>query len=113
MAQWKSIEFLLVSPSLKEDFYSILKGRLIILFEKDDELVWTKSSSRKYSVKDGYNSLMSTKDLSSWPYKLFWHLACLPKAGAFAWLVVQDRVLTRMRLDRMGLFVVFYCVLCN
>ncbi|XP_059068327.1 uncharacterized protein LOC131858877 [Cryptomeria japonica] len=104
---WKSIDFLPISSSLKEDFYSTLRNRIIILSELDDELIWTKNSTGKYSVKDGYNSLIMGKDLSSWPYKLFWHPACLPKAGAFTWLVVQDRVLTRMRLDRMGLSVVF------
>ncbi|XP_059068564.1 uncharacterized protein LOC131859059 [Cryptomeria japonica] len=113
MAQWKSIDFLPISPSLKADFYSTLRNRIIILSELDDELIWTKNSTGKYSVKDGYNSLMTVKDLSSWPYKLFWHPACLPKAGAFTWLAMQDRVLTGMRLDRMGLSVVFPCVLCN
>lgn len=113
VAKWKSIEFLPISPSLKAEFSSTLKDRIIILSKKDDELIWTKNSSKKYSVKDGYNSLMSVTILSSWPYKLFWHLACLPKVKAFAWLVVQDRVLTGMRLDRMGLSIVFPCVSCK
>lgn len=113
LAKWKLIEFLPVSPSLKVEFSSTLKDRIIILSKKDDELIWTKNSSGKYSVKDGFNSLMPATVLSSWPYKLLWHPTCLPKARAFAWLAVQDRVLTGMRLDRMGLSVVFPCVLCK
>lgn len=42
---------------------------------------------------------------------LFWHVACLPKEGAFSQLVVQDRVLTSMRLDRFGITIIFPCVL--
>lgn len=61
---------------------------MVILFECKDELVWTRNISGKYMVKDGYNSLVSVKDSSSWPHKLFWHSACLLKVGAFAWLAV-------------------------
>lgn len=84
MAKWKSIEFLDVDQDLKMDFAKVMGERVIILSNSEDELVWTKNISGKYAVKDGYNSLMTAKDLSSWPCKLFWHLACLPKASAFA-----------------------------
>lgn len=49
----------------------------------------------------------------SWPSKIFWYIACLPKAGAFSWLTVQDIILIGMRLDRLGVTVVFPCVLCG
>lgn len=113
MAKWKSIDCLNVNPNLKVEFCTLLKERVIILFEREDELIWTKSASGNYTVKDGYNSLMPAKDFSPWPFKLFWHSTCLPKAGTFSWLAIQDKVLTGMRLDRMGLSAIFPCVLCN
>lgn len=113
LARWKLIDFLDVDKSMKLDFEKILGDRIVFLSDSEGELIWTKNISSKYIVKDGYNFLMVAKDLSSWPYKLFWHSACLPKAGAFAWLALQDKVLTGMRLDRLGITVVFPCVLCN
>lgn len=113
LARWKSIDFLDVDQSMKLDFEKILGDRIVFLSASKDELIWTKNISSKYTVKDGSNSLMVAKDLSSWPCKFFWHSACLPKAGTFAWLAVRDRVCTGMRLDRLGITVVFPCVLCN
>ncbi|XP_057815151.2 uncharacterized protein LOC131028820 [Cryptomeria japonica] len=70
------------------------------------------SASGSYSVKEGYNSLSrASSSSSSWPTNLFWHLAFLPKAGSFAWLAIQDKVITGMRLDRLGITAVFPCVI--
>ncbi|XP_059076538.1 uncharacterized protein LOC131875856 [Cryptomeria japonica] len=95
------------TKDLKLQYTKVLSERVVILSDDEDELVWTKNISGKYTVRDGYNSLMKDNDLPSWSYKLFWHPVCLPKAGAFAWLAVQDRVLTGMRLDRLGITVAF------
>ncbi|XP_059070060.1 uncharacterized protein LOC131066102 isoform X2 [Cryptomeria japonica] len=73
LARWKSIDFLVVDPSMKLDFEKFFGDRIVLLYDSKDELIWTKNISGKYTVKDGYNSLMVAKDLSSWPYKLFWH----------------------------------------
>ncbi|XP_059077157.1 uncharacterized protein LOC131876269 [Cryptomeria japonica] len=90
MAKSKSIEFLDVEKDLKMHYAKVLGERMIILSESEDELVWTRNISGKYMVKDGYNSLMSVKDSSSWPYKLFWHSTCLSKAEAFSWFSIDD-----------------------
>ncbi|XP_059076445.1 uncharacterized protein LOC131875787 [Cryptomeria japonica] len=113
LAKWKSIDFLDVDLHLKVEFDKVLGERFVTLSDSEDELIWFGNDSGKYSVKDGYNSLIPAKTCSYWPYKLFWHLACLPKAEAFAWLSVQDRFLTGMSLDRLGIIVVFSCVICN
>lgn len=113
LAKWKPIDFLVIDHDLKLQYNKVLSERVVILSDVEDKLVWTKNISGKYIVRDGYNSLMKDNDHPAWLYKLFWHSACLPKAGAFAWLAVQDRVLTGMRLDRLGITVAFTCVLCN
>lgn len=67
LAKWKSIDYLNVDLSLKVEFCNVLKNRVVILSKREDELIWTKSVSGKYSVKDGYNSLMLAKDFCSGP----------------------------------------------
>lgn len=56
LAKWKSIEFLDVEKDLKLHYAKVLEERMIILSDSDDELVWTRNISGKYTVKDGYNS---------------------------------------------------------
>lgn len=112
VARWKSIDFLLVDQDLKSSFVDELKKHL--LFSKDeDELIWVYSKLGEYLVKEGYNYLSIGCRREDFPYKLFWHVSYLPKVGAFAWLAVQDRILTGMRLYRLGITVVFPCVMCR
>lgn len=73
---------------LKEEFVKILNERFISFLDSEDEFIWFENSSGKYSIKGGYISLLSTTFGSYWPYKLFWHSTCLPKAGFFAWLAI-------------------------
>ncbi|XP_059076664.1 uncharacterized protein LOC131875943 [Cryptomeria japonica] len=102
-----------MDPDIKTAFVDELKKCPLLFSKKDDELIWTNSKSGEYSVKEGYNFLSLDVKRDDLPFKLFWHAACLPKAGAFAWLVVQDRILIGMRLDRLGITVVFPCVRCG
>lgn len=90
-----------------------LRKRPLLFSEKEDELIWTYSKSGEYSVKEGYNFLSLDVKSDALPFKLFWYATCLPKARAFSWLVVQDRILIGMRLDRLGIIVVFPCVMCG
>ncbi|XP_059068365.1 uncharacterized protein LOC131858903 [Cryptomeria japonica] len=103
VAKWKDIPPLSIDNDLILAFVEELHIRPLVFHNKEDSLVWVKSVASSYSVKDGYNSLVQPSLPSCWPTKLFWHPACLPKAGVFAWLTVQDKVLTRMRLDRLGI----------
>ncbi|XP_059066180.1 uncharacterized protein LOC131857532 [Cryptomeria japonica] len=104
VARWKSIDSLPMDQDIKSAFVDELKKHPLLFSEKDDELIWTYSKSGEYSVKEGYNDLSSDVKREDLPYKLFWHATCLPKVGAFAWLAVQDIILTGMRLDRLGCF---------
>ncbi|XP_057860497.1 uncharacterized protein LOC131069160 [Cryptomeria japonica] len=103
VAKWKDIPPLSIDNDLILAFVEELHKRPLVFHNKEDSLVWVKNVAGSYSIKDGYNSLVQPSLPSCWPIKLFWHFACLPKAGAFAWLAVQDKVLTRMRLDRLGI----------
>ncbi|XP_057856996.2 uncharacterized protein LOC131066288 [Cryptomeria japonica] len=113
VARWKSIDFLSMDQDIKSAFVNELKKRPLLFFEDEDELIWTYSKSGEYSVKEGYNYLSTGCSGEDLPFKLFWHVVCLPKVGAFAWLAVQNRILTGMRLDRLGITVVFPCVMCG
>lgn len=111
VVRWKSIDSLLVDQDIKSAFVDELRKCPLIFSEKDDEIIWTYSKSGEYSVKEGYNYLSSDVTREDLPYKLFWHAACLPKVGAFAWLAVQDRILISMRLDRLDTTIFSPCVM--
>lgn len=55
--------FLDIDHDLKMQYTKVLSERVVILFDYEDELVWTKNISGKCTVKDGYNSLMRKNDL--------------------------------------------------
>ncbi|XP_057828531.1 uncharacterized protein LOC131039709 [Cryptomeria japonica] len=113
VAKWKDIPPLSINNDIMLAFIEKLRKRPLLFHMKEDSLVWVKNATGSYSVKEGYNSLVQAPLPSCWPTKLFWHPACLPKVGAFAWLAVQDKVLTGMRLDRLGITTVFPCVFCG
>lgn len=113
VSRWKSIDSFPVGQEIKSSYVEELNKRQIFFSKGDDELIWIHSKSGGYTVKDGYKFLSTSYRGELWPFRIFWHIACLPKACAFAWLSVQDRVLTGMRLDRLGITIVFPCVLCG
>ena len=47
------------------------------------------------------------------PLNLCWDLACLPKAGFFLWLALQNKALTADRLSRLGIIGPKWCVMCK
>lgn len=49
---------------------------------------------------------------SKWPSRLCWGPNVLPKAGAFAWLEIKDKILIGMRLDRL-ITPLFSCIMCE
>ncbi|XP_057866415.2 uncharacterized protein LOC131073918 [Cryptomeria japonica] len=103
VAKWKSIASIPVSQDIKSAFEDELKKHPLLFSGKDDELIWSFSKSGEYSVKEGYNFLSLDVKREVFPFKLFWHAACLPKARAFAWLAIQDRILTVLQaLPRSG-----------
>jgi hypothetical protein len=48
------------------------------------------------------------------PFRWIWKSACLPKHKFFFWLLIQDRLNTKMHMVKNNLFVDSqHCVLCN
>ena len=66
-------------------------------------------------MKHGYKAIVHSQswNLVEMPLKLCWDAACLPKAGFFLWLVLQNRVLTADRFAKYGIFGPSWCVLCK
>jgi hypothetical protein len=49
---------------------------------------------------------------SEWPHKLCWHKQVAPRAGAFLWTTLHERVLTGERLKLYGIQGPSICTLC-
>ena len=77
-------------------------------------MIWSRSGSGQYSVKEGYQSLYDGKNIAhERKFKLCWHDVVLPKVGVFFWLALQNRILTSDRLQRLHIIDSFLCVLCG
>lgn len=90
-----------------------LKRHQILPTNTADKVVWCGSVNGNYSVKVGYQLLDSDVEEAFWAKNLCWSKECLPKAGAFAWLAVKGRILSRERRKRLGLAGPTKCVLCD
>ena len=93
----------------------IISDRKVKQAEKSDNLIWAGSKDGIYSVKQGYQVIIHSQHWNSIeiPLKLCWDSACLPKAGLFLWLALQNRVLTADRLSSFGIVGPNWCVLCK
>ncbi|XP_059068734.1 uncharacterized protein LOC131859184 [Cryptomeria japonica] len=80
---------------------------------KEDTLRWCGSKSGQYSFKIGYGILENLAARVDYPTKLLWSSPILSKAGAFSWLVLRKRILTRERLCRLGFLGPFRCTMCK
>jgi hypothetical protein len=97
---WLSSETLGLSGRLASewDWYRrALLGAGINLWNSPDTIVWTKGdSSRTLTVKNVYNSLISTMDyptVSGWKLNLWkWNLQL--KIKLFIWLAGNQKILT-------------------
>ena len=80
----------------------LLSKRRVCLIDKEDRVSWCASSSGEYSVKLGYEILDSRMDDCFEAGDLCCNKEILPKAGTFAWLAIQGRILTGERRRRFG-----------
>ena len=83
--------------------------------KRNDKLIWVASNDGKYSVKNGYKTLIH---LQRWvevevPLNLCWDFACLPKARFFLWLAFQNRIPTANRFRELGFEGPSRCSLCK
>ncbi|KAL9683512.1 hypothetical protein QQ045_015334 [Rhodiola kirilowii] len=65
-----------------------------------------------FEVKDTYNTLIEHKALVEW-YKLVWNDFNAPRDSLNAWLVVQNKLMTRDRMSHWGFLGAKTCVLCE
>ena len=113
--RWKSIDGLDLDPKLETAFKKIFLKRKIKQSERSDNLIWAGSKDGSYSVKQGYQAIINSQQWNSIeiPLKLCWDTACLPKAGFFLWIALQNRALTADRLARFGINGPNWCVMCK
>lgn len=91
----------------------VLEQRKIFLSGTKDRVIWCGAQDGNYLVKLGYQYLEGGEESQSRIWDLFWSKECLPKAGAFAWLVVKGIILTGERRKRIGFMGPSICVMCS
>ena len=75
-----------------------------------DEVIWSSSSSGRYSTKIAWTALRDRHSLVTW-HKLIWFPKAIPKCGFILWLTIRERLGT---LDRLHIGPVSRtCFLCN
>jgi mannosylglycoprotein endo-beta-mannosidase len=70
------------------------------LSQEPDRVSWKLTRSGVFSVKSLYTYLMARQVL--FPYKMIWRLKIPLKIKAFIWLIVKNRILTKMNLVKKG-----------
>lgn len=75
-----------------------------------DSITWNDNEVVSISVV--YNTVRSRLIAPPW-VKLVWHSLQIPKCSFFLWLAFKGRLLTRDRMDTMGLATNNLCILCN
>ncbi|KAH9300353.1 hypothetical protein KI387_011936, partial [Taxus chinensis] len=89
--QWKNLDHLGLSDELKKNFMSALalQERQVLIYNKQDEIVWTAASSGSYSPHLGYLLLHEAVAIENSIWKDCWESPCPSKVGLFAWMAFQ------------------------
>ncbi|XP_059070959.1 uncharacterized protein LOC131862033 [Cryptomeria japonica] len=90
-----------------------LKSRKIVIRDMEDKIIMCAAQSRQYSVKLGYQVQRSVREKCDWPTSLCWDKMVAPRAGAFLWAVMHERILTGERLKMYGICGPSICVMCK
>ncbi|XP_059067599.1 uncharacterized protein LOC131858386 [Cryptomeria japonica] len=108
---WKDPHVLNLGEADERLLRNVLDNREVSCSREVDEIIWCGAKSGSYSVKLGYTLLEIEGRTKEWESKLCWNKECLPKAGAFSWLVGNKRIQSGDRLKKMGFASPFRCVL--
>ena len=113
--KWKTPEESDLNPQELIEYNKIISNRKIKQNKIEDQLIWAAANDGKYQVKIGYEIICNSQrwEVVEVPSQLCWDPACLPKAGFFLWLAVQNRILTADRLRRFGIAGPTRCPLCK
>jgi hypothetical protein len=92
--------------------FSTLKGAAPILRDIPDSRGW---GTNGYSVKEGYNMLLSSLRVlqNSTKWKNVWSQDSLPKINIFIWSLAHGKILTGENLMKRGFHGPFNCPLCQ
>ncbi|GLJ33387.1 hypothetical protein SUGI_0671570 [Cryptomeria japonica] len=102
-AKWKDIPDGVIPIEEKDKLVNVLNQSSVFVSNEEDKLNSTLSKSGKYLVKEGYISLLKgVYSVKSRERCFCWHDAVLPKAGAFQWLALHNRILTRASKGNPG-----------
>ncbi|GLJ41990.1 hypothetical protein SUGI_0869290 [Cryptomeria japonica] len=110
LRKWRKINT--GNPSLCEQLWKAIKDRKILESMEKDTIIWCVAKSGRYSAKLGYEVQRQRGSINSWPHKLGWSHKVLPKVGAFLWIALHNRILTRDRLKNIGISSPNRCVMC-
>lgn len=113
--RWKSVMLPDISAMESSSLSQILASRNIALTHDSDKLIWAGSKKGRYESKEGYKHILNKKHTpcSNLPLSLCWDKRCLPKAGLFAWLAIQNRILTSETFKKFGYEGPSRCPLCE
>lgn len=78
----------------------------------DDAILWKHTTSGNYSASSAYKVQFLATTRSPM-YKVIWKAWAPPRAKFFAWLAIQDRIWTNVRLARRGWPNNGPCALCR
>jgi len=76
-----------------------------------DSLLWTPSSSHRFTVKSFYTLLQSSEH-NSFPWKSVWNVKAPPRVAFFLWTTL-GRILTVDTLRKRGFSLANWCYLCK
>ena len=110
---WRDVSNEELTESQKQRMQNIFKERIIMVSLKQDKIIWCCSLLGNYLVKLGYNMLAETNEEIFTSKDLCQDKDILPKAGAFAWLAYNERILTMERLKSIGINGPSRCPLCE
>ena len=72
--------------------------------ESEDKWVWNDSETTTFSVKSACRSLRRDGgEEVSRLYNFFWRIKALPSAHVTAWRVIQNKVASKVNLERGGI----------
>lgn len=112
---WKSLDSVSTTRNDIDQLKDLLKTRNVNSRRGNDSLIWASSKTGLYNPRDGYRVLFNNvaQDHLDFPKKLFWSSKVIPKAGIFAWLAYQKKILTGEKFIKMGFAGPSRCILCK
>ncbi|GLJ06858.1 hypothetical protein SUGI_0050380 [Cryptomeria japonica] len=109
--RWKRVN--LGSPVLCNLLQDILSARHIPISDSNDCIFWCGSKTGEYKVNLGYHVQREQGSVKLWPHNLCWNKRLLPKASAFLWTALHNRILTGDRLKHIGISGSDWCIMCK